>query len=170
MKQLRVFEFCPTHVSLMRALSWEGEDDFWFNRRRYFLIRRFGKRGKVYFSLESTNLRPKDYVRCVTRVTPLADYEVKALLVSCFLYESERALSIGSSWSLKTQPKRVLDVIKNLFPDWKFFYDDYLSDLRLQIDLKEDRRLQLVRDRIAYDRCVKRSVFPRLAIAPKTIS
>ena len=134
MKRLRVFEFRPTHVSLMRALSWEGEDGYPYNRR-YFLIRRFGKYGEVYFSLECSEIRPRDYVRCVVRVISLADYEVKALLVSCFLYESEGALSIGSSWGLKTQPKEVLGVIKHLFPDWKFFYDNYLSDLQTQVEM-----------------------------------
>ena len=166
MKRLCVFEFRPTHVSFMRALSWEGEDRFW-GYYSYSLIQRFGKYGKVYFSLECSELRPRDYVRRVTRVTPLTDYEVKALLVSCFLYESECALSIGSSWSLKTQPKTVLDVIKNLFPDWKFVYDDYLFDMQPQVEMKEDRRQRLMLDRIEYDRCVRRSVFPRLAIAPK---
>ena len=168
MKPFRVFEFRPAFISFTRTLFEEGECECPYDRR-CFLIQRIDKCGKVYFSLECSEWRPRDYVRRVTRVTPLADYEAKVLLVSCFFYESEYALSVGSSWGLRTQPKTALQALEYLFPDWKFIYDDYLSDTQSQVDMKEDRRQRLILDRVAFDRCVKRSVFPRLAIAPKII-
>ncbi len=169
MKQLFVFKFFPAHVSLMRALSWEGRDGYPYHRC-YFLVRYVGPLEKVYFSLESFDPHPREYVRCVKRVIPLADYEAKALLVSCFFYESERAISVGSSWALRNQPNMVLYALENLFPDWKFVYDDYLSNARSQVEVKAELHQRLMLDRIEYDRCVKRSVFPRRALAPKKIT
>ena len=167
MNRYTVFKFLPSHITLMRHLSWEGEDGYPY-RRRYFLVKSVAADGKIYFSLEFLDVSPREYVRRVTRIIPLKDYEAKILLISCFFYESEYALSVGSSWSLRTQAGSVLRVLENLFPDCKVVHDDYFSDTQSEIEAKVDRRQRLMIDRIEYERAVRCAVFPRLSLPPKS--
>ena len=126
------------------------------------------KDGRVWFYLRSsTTMPPRSYVRSVDRMTPLPDWAVKSALMTEFFRIAEGALRVGSTWSWK-QAKSILRTFQDSFPDEHPVSEAYLSEFESRVAAFEESKQQLKEDRMEYEAAVRRAVFPKLALPPKT--
>ena len=162
MKRQRIFSFSRSHLTSFHSFCKDDVFD-------YHHVFKMEKDERVWFYLWSvTTMSPRVYVRSVERMTPLPDWAVKSGLMFEFFRIAAEALRIGSTWLWRTQAKPILKTFSECFPDGCSVSEVYLSEFEARVVAFEESKQQLKEDRLEYEAAVRRAVFPKLALPPKT--